>query len=80
QQVTATHGLCHLLGFTHNTEAEWQKMHQKEKQILEELGRRLGARLQPLRCCRGPSYIPLGHGRASPSSLLDPPLRPTDLT
>ncbi|KAL2805508.1 endoribonuclease YbeY isoform 4, partial [Daubentonia madagascariensis] len=23
--VTATHGLCHLLGFTHGTEAEWQK-------------------------------------------------------
>ncbi|XP_058379302.1 endoribonuclease YbeY isoform X1 [Diceros bicornis minor] len=23
--VTATHGLCHLLGFTHSTEAEWQK-------------------------------------------------------
>ncbi|XP_045632857.1 endoribonuclease YbeY isoform X1 [Ursus americanus] len=24
--VTATHGLCHLLGFTHSTEAEWQKV------------------------------------------------------
>lgn len=46
--VTATHGLCHLLGFTHSTEAEWQKMHQKEKQVLEELGQRLGTRLQPL--------------------------------
>uniref|UniRef100_A0A8C9GNM3 YbeY metalloendoribonuclease n=1 Tax=Piliocolobus tephrosceles TaxID=591936 RepID=A0A8C9GNM3_9PRIM len=23
--VTATHGLCHLLGFTHSTEAEWQQ-------------------------------------------------------
>ena len=23
---TATHGLCHLLGFTHSTEAEWQKV------------------------------------------------------
>ncbi|XP_014405451.1 PREDICTED: putative ribonuclease isoform X2 [Myotis brandtii] len=46
--VTATHGLCHLLGFTHNTEATWQKMYQKEKQVLEELSRRTGARLQPL--------------------------------
>lgn len=46
--VTATHGLCHLLGFAHSTEAEWQKMHQKEQQVLEELGRRMGARLQPL--------------------------------
>ncbi|XP_054432484.1 endoribonuclease YbeY isoform X2 [Pteronotus mesoamericanus] len=46
--VTATHGLCHLLGFTHSTEATWQKMYQKEKQVLEELGRRTGVRLQPL--------------------------------
>ncbi|XP_055463207.1 endoribonuclease YbeY isoform X1 [Psammomys obesus] len=23
--VTATHGLCHLLGFTHSSKAEWQK-------------------------------------------------------
>lgn len=46
--VTATHGLCHLLGFTHDTEATWQKMYQKEKQVLEELSRRTGARLQPL--------------------------------
>ncbi|XP_058283610.1 endoribonuclease YbeY isoform X1 [Hylobates moloch] len=24
--VTATHGLCHLLGFTHGSEAEWQQI------------------------------------------------------
>ncbi|XP_035937547.2 endoribonuclease YbeY isoform X4 [Halichoerus grypus] len=47
-EVTATHGLCHLLGFTHSTEAEWQKMYQTEKQVLEELSRRTGTRLQPL--------------------------------
>uniref|UniRef100_A0A8C8XIS3 YbeY metalloendoribonuclease n=1 Tax=Panthera leo TaxID=9689 RepID=A0A8C8XIS3_PANLE len=47
-EVTATHGLCHLLGFTHSTEAEWQKMYQKEKQVLEELSRRTGTSLQPL--------------------------------
>ncbi|XP_022371945.1 putative ribonuclease isoform X4 [Enhydra lutris kenyoni] len=46
--VTATHGLCHLLGFTHSTEAEWQKMFQKEKEVLEELSRLTGTRLQPL--------------------------------
>lgn len=46
--VTATHGLCHLLGFTHGTEAEWQKMYQREKQVLEELGQLMGTRLQPL--------------------------------
>uniref|UniRef100_A0A2I3GTT2 Uncharacterized protein n=1 Tax=Nomascus leucogenys TaxID=61853 RepID=A0A2I3GTT2_NOMLE len=43
--VTATHGLCHLLGFTHGSEAEWQ---QKEKAVLDELGRRTGTWLQPL--------------------------------
>ncbi|KAM6224919.1 endoribonuclease YbeY isoform 3-T3 [Rhynchocyon petersi] len=46
--VTITHGLCHLLGFTHDTEAEWQKMFQKEKQVLEELNQHMGTRLQPL--------------------------------
>ena len=45
---TATHGLCHLLGFTHSTEAEWQKMYQKEKQVLQELNKHMGTRLQPL--------------------------------
>ncbi|KAM6224918.1 endoribonuclease YbeY isoform 2-T2 [Rhynchocyon petersi] len=47
-EVTITHGLCHLLGFTHDTEAEWQKMFQKEKQVLEELNQHMGTRLQPL--------------------------------
>ncbi|XP_059964669.1 endoribonuclease YbeY-like isoform X2 [Mesoplodon densirostris] len=46
--VTATHGLCHLLGFTHSTEAEWQKRYQKEKQVLEELSRHTGTRFLPL--------------------------------
>ncbi|XP_063080754.1 endoribonuclease YbeY isoform X3 [Cavia porcellus] len=47
-EVTATHGLCHLLGFTHNSEAEWHKMYHQEKQVLEELSQRTGAQLQPL--------------------------------
>uniref|UniRef100_A0A2K6QS96 YbeY metalloendoribonuclease n=2 Tax=Rhinopithecus roxellana TaxID=61622 RepID=A0A2K6QS96_RHIRO len=47
-EVTATHGLCHLLGFTHSTEAEWLQMFQKEKAVLDELSRRTGTRLQPL--------------------------------
>ncbi|XP_057607879.1 endoribonuclease YbeY [Chionomys nivalis] len=46
--VTATHGLCHLLGFTHNSEVEWQKMYNQEKLVLEELNRCTGASLQPL--------------------------------
>ncbi|XP_065417276.1 endoribonuclease YbeY isoform X3 [Chrysemys picta bellii] len=47
-KVTAAHGLCHLLGYQHNTEAEWEQMYQKEKQILEELNGITGANLQPL--------------------------------
>nr|AAH57308.1 RIKEN cDNA A130042E20 gene [Mus musculus] len=46
--VTATHGLCHLLGFTHSSKAEWQKMYNQEKLVLEDLSRYTGARLQPL--------------------------------
>uniref|UniRef100_A0A8D2DEV6 YbeY metalloendoribonuclease n=1 Tax=Sciurus vulgaris TaxID=55149 RepID=A0A8D2DEV6_SCIVU len=47
-EVTATHGLCHLLGFTHSSETEWQEMYRQEQQVLEELMRRTGTRLQPL--------------------------------
>ncbi|XP_074686027.1 endoribonuclease YbeY isoform X2 [Strix aluco] len=46
--VTAAHGLCHLLGYQHNTQPEWQQMYQKEVEILEELNRLTGARLRPL--------------------------------
>ncbi|XP_008838689.1 endoribonuclease YbeY isoform X1 [Nannospalax galili] len=46
--VTAAHGLCHLLGFTHSSEAEWQKMYSQEKLVLEKLSRCTGARLEPL--------------------------------
>ncbi|XP_072197459.1 endoribonuclease YbeY [Excalfactoria chinensis] len=46
--VTAAHGLCHLLGYQHNTKAEWQQMYQKEAEILEELNRLTGTSLRPL--------------------------------
>ncbi|NWU96972.1 YBEY Endoribonuclease, partial [Upupa epops] len=46
--VTAAHGLCHLLGYQHNTKPEWQQMYEKEEQILEELNRLTGSRLRPL--------------------------------
>ncbi|XP_001365786.1 endoribonuclease YbeY isoform X2 [Monodelphis domestica] len=46
--VTAAHGLCHLLGYKHNTAAEWREMFQKEKLTLEELNRVAGTSLQPL--------------------------------
>ncbi|NXN91056.1 YBEY Endoribonuclease, partial [Rhinopomastus cyanomelas] len=46
--VTAAHGLCHLLGYQHNTKPEWQQMYEKEAEILEELNRLTGSRLRPL--------------------------------
>ncbi|XP_001514071.1 endoribonuclease YbeY [Ornithorhynchus anatinus] len=46
--VIAAHGLCHLLGYRHDTEAEWQEMYQKEKHILDELNKLTGTNLQPL--------------------------------
>ncbi|XP_032301960.1 GDP-fucose protein O-fucosyltransferase 2 isoform X3 [Coturnix japonica] len=46
--VTAAHGLCHLLGYQHNTKAEWLQMYQKEAEILEELNRLTGTSLRPL--------------------------------
>ncbi|XP_062362733.1 endoribonuclease YbeY isoform X4 [Cinclus cinclus] len=47
-QVTAAHGLCHLLGYRHDTKPEWEQMYQKEAQILQELNRLAGSRLRPL--------------------------------
>ncbi|XP_005534159.1 PREDICTED: putative ribonuclease [Pseudopodoces humilis] len=46
--VTAAHGLCHLLGYRHNTKPEWEQMYRKEAQILEELHSLTGSRLRPL--------------------------------
>ncbi|XP_051478702.1 endoribonuclease YbeY [Apus apus] len=46
--ATAAHGLCHLLGYRHDTEPEWQQMYQKELEILEELNRLTGTNLRPL--------------------------------
>ncbi|NXY76225.1 YBEY Endoribonuclease, partial [Glareola pratincola] len=46
--VTAAHGLCHLLGYQHNTKHEWQQMYQKEVEILEDLNRLTDASLRPL--------------------------------
>ncbi|XP_078537563.1 endoribonuclease YbeY isoform X1 [Lissotriton helveticus] len=46
--VVAAHGLCHLLGYTHSSEAELNQMYHKEKLILEELNRLTGSNLKPL--------------------------------
>ncbi|XP_061468822.1 endoribonuclease YbeY [Rhineura floridana] len=46
--VTIAHGICHLLGYKHSTEAEWQQMYEKEAQILQQLSRLSGTNFQPL--------------------------------
>ncbi|KAK6292695.1 endoribonuclease YbeY [Coregonus clupeaformis] len=45
--VTA-HGICHLLGYRHETEEEWKEMLQKESYILNEFNRFTGRQLVPL--------------------------------
>ncbi|CAL1581222.1 unnamed protein product [Knipowitschia caucasica] len=45
--VTA-HGICHLLGYRHETDEEWTEMSQRENYIVDEFFRLTGRRLQPL--------------------------------
>lgn len=45
--VTA-HGICHLLGYRHETDEEWTEMQQREQYILGEFRRLTGRRLEPL--------------------------------
>ncbi|XP_068602767.1 endoribonuclease YbeY-like isoform X2 [Brachionichthys hirsutus] len=51
--VITAHGICHLLGYRHETEEELTEMLQRESYILTEYNRLTGSRLQPLtkRCC-----------------------------
>ncbi|KAM3853549.1 endoribonuclease YbeY isoform 1-T2 [Vipera latastei] len=46
--VTIAHGMCHLLGYKHNTETDWQQMYEKETQILHELSKLTGTNFEPL--------------------------------
>ncbi|XP_023665840.1 endoribonuclease YbeY [Paramormyrops kingsleyae] len=46
--IVTTHGICHLLGYKHDTEEEWIKMFQKEHHILKEFNRLTGSQLEPL--------------------------------
>ncbi|XP_040297112.1 endoribonuclease YbeY [Bufo bufo] len=46
--VTAVHGLCHLLGYTHQDPEDWRKMFEKESEVLTEINRATGSALQPL--------------------------------
>ncbi|XP_061090784.1 endoribonuclease YbeY-like [Conger conger] len=46
--VIVAHGICHLLGYRHETEEEWTQMFQKEKHILNEFSRLTGNQQEPL--------------------------------
>ncbi|MBN3314504.1 YBEY Endoribonuclease, partial [Atractosteus spatula] len=46
--VVTAHGICHLLGYRHETEEEWKQMFQKESYILNEFNKRTGCHLEPL--------------------------------
>ncbi|KAM8933864.1 endoribonuclease YbeY [Pelodytes ibericus] len=46
--VTAVHGLCHLLGYRHDSKEEWRQMFQKENEILMEINKTTGHNLKPL--------------------------------
>ncbi|XP_069589366.1 endoribonuclease YbeY isoform X1 [Ranitomeya imitator] len=46
--VTAVHGLCHLLGYTHHSPEDWRKMFEKESEVLMEINRVTGSALTPL--------------------------------
>ncbi|XP_077393564.1 endoribonuclease YbeY isoform X2 [Festucalex cinctus] len=46
--VVTAHGICHLLGYRHETEEEWSEMLQKESYILSEYNRLTGQQLLPL--------------------------------
>ncbi|TDH07201.1 hypothetical protein EPR50_G00121020 [Perca flavescens] len=46
--VVTAHGICHLLGYRHETEEEWTEMLQREHYILSEYNRLTGRHLEPL--------------------------------
>ncbi|KAM6978632.1 endoribonuclease YbeY [Tautogolabrus adspersus] len=46
--VVTAHGICHLLGYRHETEEEWTEMLQRESYILSEYNRLTGRQLEPL--------------------------------
>ncbi|XP_012691860.1 endoribonuclease YbeY [Clupea harengus] len=46
--VVTAHGICHLLGYRHETDEEWKEMFQRESYILAEFNRLTGSRLEPL--------------------------------
>jgi len=46
--VIIAHGLCHLLGYTHDTQENLDKMRNKEIQVLTEFNKRTGYNAVPI--------------------------------
>ncbi|XP_072274566.1 endoribonuclease YbeY [Pyxicephalus adspersus] len=46
--VTAVHGLCHLLGYTHDRLEDWRQMFEKENEVLWAINKATGSALKPL--------------------------------
>ncbi|CAG2192327.1 Endoribonuclease YbeY [Mytilus edulis] len=46
--VMVTHGICHLIGYDHEDEVQWQQMYQKELNILQKFNDQTGYNCKPL--------------------------------
>ncbi|XP_018420123.1 PREDICTED: putative ribonuclease [Nanorana parkeri] len=46
--VMAVHGLCHLLGYTHDRLEDWRQMFDRENEVLWEINKTTGSALKPL--------------------------------
>ncbi|VDH97778.1 Hypothetical predicted protein [Mytilus galloprovincialis] len=47
-EVMVTHGICHLIGYDHEDEVQWQQMYQKELNILQKFNDQTGYNCKPL--------------------------------
>ncbi|XP_060066335.1 endoribonuclease YbeY-like [Ylistrum balloti] len=52
--VMILHGMCHLIGYDHETKDQWEQMYNKELKILERFNKRTGYSCKPL--------LGVGHG------------------
>ncbi|KAH9520067.1 hypothetical protein Btru_059857 [Bulinus truncatus] len=43
-----THGICHLIGYDHETKEEWEQMYQKETDLLSKFNKITGHNCSPL--------------------------------
>ncbi|XP_072041925.1 LOW QUALITY PROTEIN: endoribonuclease YbeY-like [Amphiura filiformis] len=43
--VTVIHGFCHLIGYKHETDAQWKQMYKRELQIIKEFNKVTGEEL-----------------------------------